>query len=240
MINITLGINGIATNVQIMVLRTTPKGDERDKDVALAIMYAVDNKADIINMSFGKQISPQKEFVDIAVKYAEEHNVLIIHGAGNYGFSLDMNESFPSDRYIDRTEAKNWLNVGASDMILDKNLPAKFSNYGVNNVDIFAPGVNIISLDTSNTYSMHNGTSESAPIATGIAALILSYYPNLTPAELIKLLLESSSKITKPKKVLQPDLSGLKREKVKFNELSKSGGVINAYNAFLLAKEQFE
>ncbi len=235
-----LGINGIATDVKIMVIRSTPKGDERDKDVALAIIYAVDNGADIINMSFGKEFSPNKEFVDNAVKYAEDHNVLIVHSAGNYGLNLDLNESFPSDRYIDRTEAKNWISVGASDMLPDMNLAGIFSNYGVKHVDIFAPGVNVTSLDTCNTYDTGSGTSIASPVVTGIAALILSYYPDLKPEELIQIIMESANKANLPKKVLVPCLSSPKRKKVKFSELSKSGGIINAYDAFMLVQERYK
>lgn len=235
-----IGINGIATDVKIMAIRTTPSGDERDKDVALAIMYAVDNGADIINMSFGKQVSPQKSFVDMAVKYAEEHKVLLIHAAGNYGFNIDVLETYPSDRYLDGTEPSNWLNVGASDQTLDKKLPAVFSNYGAKHVDIFAPGVELVTLDSCNSYSMPSGTSVSAPVVTGIAALVLSYYPQLTPSEVIQLLMESSYKVTKPKKVLTPDLEVPKRKKTIFKELSKSGGIVNAYNALLLAKERYD
>ena len=232
------GINGIAESVKIMALRTTPNGDERDKDVALAIIYAVDNGANILNMSFGKQFSPQKEFVDEAVKYAEKHNVLIIHSAGNDGKNLDVEASFPCSSYIDGTIATNFLTVGASDKTLNKTLPAVFSNYGKNNVDIFAPGVDIVSLSPDNSYCMLDGTSFSGPVVSGIAALILSYYPDLTPQQMISLLIDSATKITKPKKVIKP--GGDKKDKVAFDALSKSGGVVNVYNALLLAKERYK
>jgi subtilisin family serine protease len=231
-----IGINGIATHVKIMVLRTTPGGDERDKDVALAIKYAVENGASIINMSFGKALSPQKQFVDDAIKLAEQKNVLVIHAAGNSGENTTEHEYFPSDRYIDRTEASNFLNVGASTNTDDESVAAIFSNYGKLYVDLFAPGESIISLDTSNAYDVHSGTSEAAPVVSGIAALILSYYPELTPKELISILMESSYKIKS--KVLIPDLINEKREKIKFTELSKSGGIVNAYEAMQLAEKR--
>ncbi len=230
------GINGVTNDVKIMVLRAVPNGDERDKDIALAIMYAVDNGADIINMSFGKAISPQKEFVDKAIKYAEEKEVLIVQAAGNDGKNIDINDNFPSKIYNDKTVASNLLLVGASSPQLDENIAASFSNYGAQIVDLFAPGVSIISLDTNNTYSMSDGTSVAAPVATGIAALILSYYPDLKPNQLISLLKESSYKVIQPKKVLTPNEEGKKR-KIKFSKLSKSGGIINAYNAFLAAEK---
>lgn len=237
--NNSIGIDGVASDVRIMTLRTTPSGDERDKDVALAIMYAVDNGAHIINMSFGKPFSPQKEFVDKAVKYAEQKGVLLIHSAGNSGENIDEIKSYPTDMYLDGTEATNWLSVGASNLTIDKEFPAIFSNYGAKNVDVFAPGVDIISLDSSNMYNMHSGTSFSAPVVSGVAALILSYYPELTPQQLIELLMESSYKITKPKMFLVPDLKSEKRTKASFTQLSKSGGVVNAYSALVLAKEKY-
>lgn len=239
--NNNIGIDGIASNVKIMCLRSTPRGDERDKDVALSIYYAVDNGADIINMSFGKEFSPQKRFVDEAVKYAEQKGVLIIHGAGNSGDNIDSKESYPSDRYLDGTEATNWLNVGASSMDLNLEIAAVFSNFGKKHVDIFAPGVDIISTDSSSTYSMHSGTSLAAPVVTGIAALVLSYYPELEPDQLIDILLAGSFKFAKPKKVLIPSLTSEKRKKTRFTKLSKSGGIANAYNAMIEAeKHQLE
>jgi subtilisin family serine protease len=232
-----IGIDGIAQDVKIMCLRSTPQGDERDKDVAMAIRYAVDNGARIINMSFGKDFSPEKHLVDEAVKYAEHKNVLLVHGSGNSGKNIDNDESYPSDRYIDKSEATNWINVGASDLNDDETLPAVFSNFGKKHVDIFAPGVNIIALDSSNTYSMHDGTSLSAPVVSGVAALILSYHPELTPAQLIDVLLQSATKMDKLK-VLEPGRSE-KRQKVKLKDLSKSGGIVNAYEALKKADELY-
>lgn len=230
-----IGINGIVSHVKIMCLRSTPRGDERDKDVALAIRYAVDNGASIINMSFGKQFSPQKIFVDEAVKYAEQKNVLLVHGSGNDGKNIDETPSYPSDSFIDGKEATNWITVGASGMEDDEKLAAIFSNYGEKHVDVFAPGVNVVSLDSSNTYNVHDGTSLAAPVVSGIAALILSYYPHLDTPALIQILLNSSYKPDK-QKVLIPDLFNSKRKKVKFTSLCKSGGIINAYNAMKIAE----
>jgi subtilisin family serine protease len=236
--NNSIGINGIASSVKIMPLRVVPEGDERDKDIALAIIYAVDNGARIINMSFGKQISPNKSFVDDALKYAEIHNVLVIHASGNDGLNIDKSESYPSGKFLNGYIASNWMNVGASNMHADKYLPAKFSNYGQKSVDIFAPGRGIVSLNPSNLYSMHSGTSVATPVVTGVAALLLSYFPELTPQELISILLEGSYKVQKPKKVIIPNLSDASVTKAKFNTLSKSGGIVNAYNAFIIATQR--
>jgi subtilisin family serine protease len=232
-----IGIDGIAHNVKIMCLRSTPRGDERDKDVANAIRYAVDNGAHIINMSFGKDLSPEKQLVDDAVKHAEQKNVLLVHGSGNGGKNIDSEQAYPSDRYLNETEATNWVNVGASGPLANETLPAIFSNYGEKHVDIFAPGVNIITLDSSSTYSMHDGTSLAAPVVSGVAALILSYHPELKPAQLIDILLQSSTKIDKLK-VLEPGFTA-DRKKTKLKELVKSGGVLNAYEALKKADELY-
>ncbi len=225
-----IGINGIAGDVKIMVLRIVPDGDERDKDIALAIRYAVDNGADILNMSFGKNFSPQRKFVDEAIKYAEQKNVLLVHAAGNQAENSDNVAHYPSDIYMNNTEASNFINVGASRQTLNDSLACIFSNYGRKHVDLFAPGESIISLDTTNLYSLHSGTSQAAPVVTGVAAVLLSYYPELKPADLIALLMETST-VLKKNKVLIPDLEDEKRNTVKFGKLSKSGGIVNLYNA---------
>lgn len=231
------GIKGIADNVELMILRTTPHGDERDKDVALAIRYAVYNGADIINMSFGKTISPQKSFVDDAVRYAEEKGVLIVHSAGNDGKNIDYTPSFPSDQYLNGREPRNWINVGASARIHNKTLAAKFSNYGNGHVDLFAPGVDIVCLDTANNYTQQDGTSLSGPVVTGIAALVLSYYPDLSAEQLADILKKSVTKIKHPQKVYKPNLTGKKNTKIRFDELCKSGGIVDAYHAILMAEQ---
>jgi len=234
--NNNIGTNGIAANVKIMCLRSTPSGDERDKDVALAIRYAADNGAHIINMSFGKDFSPQKKLVDEAVRHAEQKNVLLVHASGNDGQDLNMFPSYPSSKYLDGSEATNWITVGASSMTKGEETAAQFSNYNSKYVDIFAPGVNVITLDTTNSYNMNDGTSLAAPVVSGVAALVLSYYPDLTPSQLIQILYKSSLKVGKLK-VLIPDLENPKRKKVKFNTLSESGGIVSAYEALKLAEK---
>jgi subtilisin family serine protease len=237
--NNNIGTNGIAASVKIMCLRSTPSGDERDKDVALAIRYAADNGAHIINMSFGKDFSPQKKLVDDAVRIAEQKNVLMVHGSGNDGQDLGIYPSYPSSRYLDGSEATNWITVGASSMIKGEETAAIFSNYNSKYVDIFAPGVDVISLDTTNSYSMNDGTSLAAPVVSGVAALVLSYYPDLTPAQLIKILHASSLRLGKLK-VLIPDLENPKRKKIKFSALSESGGIVNAFEALKVAEKAVE
>jgi subtilisin family serine protease len=227
-----LGIKGIADNVKIMVVRAVPNGDERDKDVANAIVYAVDNGAKIINMSFGKSFSPEKEMVDRAVKYAEQKGVLLIHAAGNEGDDIDMEKNFPTKKYLNGKEAKNWIEVGASSWGSDENFVGSFSNYGKKGVSFFAPGVQIYSTTPGNTYKNEDGTSMASPSSAGVAALLMSYFPNLTAIE-VKDILEKSTRKFDNLKVQKPG----SKELVSFGDLSSSGGLVNAYEAVKMAME---
>lgn len=225
-----VGMNGIADNVKIMVVRVVPDGDERDKDVANGIRYAVDNGAKIINMSFGKGYKWDKNIVDSAVAYAESKNVLLVHAAGNNGSNNDTEPNYPNDSlWGGRTFAANWLEIGASQP-KRKMLATNFSNYGKNNVDLFSPGQDIYSTIPGNDYAYFNGTSMAAPAAAGVAALVWSRFPNLTAVQLKQILMESSLKVNK--KVILP---GTQKTKVNFNSLSVSGGLINALNALQAA-----
>jgi cell wall-associated protease len=225
-----LGINGIADNVKIMALRAVPNGDERDKDIANAIRYAVDNGAKIINMSFGKDYSPQKDAVDKAVKYAESKGVLLVHAAGNDDDNNDTNPSFPTRYYKDGKEASNWIEVGASAWGADSTLAADFSNYGKKSVNFFAPGVQLYSTTPANGYQAMDGTSFASPAVSGVAAILMSYFPNLTSLQVKDILIKSTRKFD--------SLMLRKSEKtgvVKFSDLSSSGGLVNAYEAVKLA-----
>ncbi|AMM52929.1 hypothetical protein TH61_12640 [Rufibacter sp. DG15C] len=235
--NNQIGIDGIAQDVEIMVLRAVPQGDERDKDIALAIRYAVDNGAHIINMSFGKSFSAQKSLVDEATAYAESKNVLIVHAAGNDASNIDEAANFPSKKRSNGTLASNWLEVGANARLLDENLCGEFSNYGKLTVDLFAPGVEIISLAPGNQYNKMDGTSFASPVVSGVAALVWAYYPELTAVELKEVLLAST--VQHPKqKVYQPNLASANKRKIAFAALSKTGGIVNAYQAMLLAEKK--
>lgn len=225
-----LGIKGIADNVKIMVVRAVPNGDERDKDVANAIIYAVDNGAKIINMSFGKSFSPQKEAVDKAVRYAEQKGVLLVHAAGNDSEDIDVNKNYPSKFYLDGKEAKNWIEVGASSAGSDEDLVGSFSNYGRKMVSLFAPGVEIYSTVPDNKYKNNDGTSMASPATAGVAALLMSYFPELTALQVKDILMKSSRKFDNLK--VQKPGGG----KVDFNQLSASGGLVNAYEAVKMAK----
>lgn len=226
-----LGIDGIADNVRIMPVRVVPNGDERDKDIANGIYYAVDNGAQIINMSFGKGYSPQKEVVDRAVRYAESKGVLLIHSAGNDKDNNDLDESFPTRFYRGGKEAKNWLEVGASTQGTDgDDLVASFSNYGKKTVDFFAPGVDIYSTDPGNEYDSTDGTSLSSPVTSGVAAILMSYFPDLGANEIRDILRESTRRLAGVK-VRKPDTL----EEVRLDQISITGGIVNAYEAVRLA-----
>lgn len=227
------GIDGIADNVKIMTLRAVPDGDEHDKDIALAIRYAVDNGAKIINMSFGKSYSPEKTWVDEAVKYAETKGVLLVHAAGNSGANLDSSDNFPNANFIgDKVKAPNWITVGASGDVKAGGVVASFSNYGKNEVDVFAPGVRIYStIPGGNTYGNAQGTSMASPVVAGTAAFLLQYFPTLTPQQL-KYVIENSA-VKGTEKVINPETG----KSVLLSDLSITGGVINAYEAAKLAKQ---
>ncbi len=238
--NNKLGIDGIADNVKIMTIRAVPDGDEHDKDIALAIRYAVDNGAQVINMSFGKYFSPEKKWVDDAVQYAQSKGVLFVAAAGNESFNADSLIHFPSRILNNGKIATNWISVGASsDPSLEQfsshgtkfsSLTASFSNYGKNDVDVFAPGMRIYStVPGGNTYANADGTSMASPVVAGLAAFILSYYPTLS-AEQVKYAIEKSA-IAPQFDVIIPGTS----EKAKLSDISKSGGIINAYEAIKLA-----
>jgi subtilisin family serine protease len=234
--NNAIGINGIADNVRIMMIRAVPNGDEHDKDIALAIRYAVNNGAKVINMSFGKNLSPQKSWVDDAVRYAESKGVLLIHAAGNDAEDVDSVDNFPNPNYKDsRFHAKNWITVGASsDPRAEENFKsytASFSNYGKKEVDVFAPGTRIYStLPGGNKYGNLDGTSMAAPVVTGVAALIMEYFPSLSPEE-VKYCIEKSAVMP----VVKAKKPGTENEMVPLSDLSVSGGILNAYGAVKLA-----
>jgi subtilisin family serine protease len=228
--NNDFGVDGICQNVELMVIRCVPNGDERDKDVANAIRYAVDNGAKVINMSFGKSYSPQKTAVDEAVRYAESKGVLLVHAAGNDAKNIDKEANFPTKFYDDGTACSTWIEVGASGPEL-KTLPASFSNYGIKEVDVFAPGVDIYAPVPDNKYAKNSGTSMASPVTAGVAAAILSYYPELTAKDVKAIILQSSIKYGKSKVVMP----GSPKKKVKFKKLSATGGVVNLYAALQLA-----
>lgn len=231
--NNDLGIKGIADNVKIMPIRVVPNGDERDKDVANGIYYAVNNGAKVINMSFGKDYSPCKEAVDAAVKYAESKGVLLVHGAGNDARNIDTTANFPTRQLSVRKQANNWLEVGASSWMDAANLVGDFSNYGKKSVDVFAPGVDVYSTVPKQGYKSNSGTSMAAPVTAGIGALLFSYFPELSAQQVRDIIVQSA--VRYKGKVIRPG-GDQEADLVSFEELSVSGGIVNAYNAVRLAE----
>ncbi|MBM3412475.1 MAG: peptidase S8 [Bacteroidetes bacterium] len=224
------GVDGVADNVSIMTIRAVPDGDEHDKDIALAIRYAVDNGAQLINMSFGKSFSPEKKWIDDAVAYAAEKDVLLIHAAGNDGKNLDSTHNYPTSKFLNQNRATNWITVGASGDSLAGGITAGFSNYGKGEVDVFAPGVKIYSTAPGNDkYQFLQGTSMAAPVVAGLAALLLEYYPTLSATQL-KDVIERSA-IPLADSVRTPGTGTL----TTLGQLAKTGGIINAFEAVKLA-----
>lgn len=275
-----IGINGIGNSVRIMAVRVVPEGDERDKDVANGIRYAVDNGARVINMSFGKGFKWNKQIVDDAVRYAEQKGVLLVHAAGNDNLNNDVEENYPN-KYFDTPEAlayrraqhkerpkipfqpahgqmqggmlgsalakpkpidtakfnfphaNNWIEVGASAYADDASLKASFSNYGKYTVDVFAPGFMIKSTVPGSKYEEFDGTSMASPVVAGLAAMILSYYPDLNPAQVREIIMKSVTKVDKKVKYTN---SRNENTRVSLSDLCVSGGIVNAYNAMKLAE----
>ena len=227
-----IGGDGVASNnVEIMTLRAVPDGDEYDKDIALAIRYAVDNGAKVINGSFGKSFSPQKQWVYDAIKYAEKKDVLIVHAAGNDAKNIDVEDNFPNDSDDKITEfSNNLITIGALNYEYGENIVADFSNFGALNVDVFAPGVQIYATTPENSYQYLAGTSMAAPNVAGVAALIRSYYPKLSAKQVKQILMDSGTAIN-----TMVQVGGKEGEKKQFSTLSKSGKIVNAYSALQMA-----
>ncbi|MBE15077.1 MAG: S8 family peptidase [Dokdonia sp.] len=232
-----IGMNGVANdNIEIMVLRAVPDGDEYDKDIALAIRYAVDNGAKVINTSFGKYYAQNPEWVYDAIKYAAKKDVLIVNAAGNEGLSLDdpANTVYPNDQLDNETEMSDtFLTIGALNYKYGGELVANFSNYGKSNVDIFAPGVRIWATTPNNSYEFLQGTSMASPNAAGVAAMLRSYYPDLSASQIKQIIVNSGLKTG-----TEVVVGGDPENQAKFSDLSKSGEMVNMYNAFKLAALQ--
>ncbi len=230
--NNKMGGDGVAINVEIMPIRAVPNGDEYDKDIALAIRYAVDNGAKVINGSFGKDYSPQKEWVWDAMKYAESKDVLIVLAAGNDGKNVDVEPNYPEDTPDKKTElVNNVIKVGAINYNYGEGIVADFSNYGAVNVDVFAPGVKIYATVPGEKYKYEQGTSMASPNVAGVAALIRSYYPNLKANQVKEIIMKSGTTVNLDVTVGENNL------KMPFSQTCVSGKIVNAYNALKMAEE---
>lgn len=239
-----IGNDGVADNARIMSLRAVPNGDEQDKDIALAVRYAVDNGAKVISMSFGKGYSPQQEGVIAAFRYAEEKGVLLVHAAGNEGTDIDESENYPCPQYESMSEKfSNWIEVGAStrfkkakfkgDYMWRDGLAAEFSNYGDQFVDVYAPGADIFSTVPQSEYDIYDGTSMACPMVSGLAALLKSYFPSLTMFQIKDIILSSVQDVS----TNETPLPGDPEKVATFADLCVTGGIVNTYNAVLKAEE---
>ncbi|MDP5102068.1 MAG: S8 family peptidase [Nonlabens sp.] len=225
------GVNGVANNVKIMVVRAVPDGDEYDKDIAMAIRYAVDNGAKVINTSFGKYHSTHPEWVWDAIKYAAAKDVLIVNAAGNEGIDLDKNQVYPQDQVGTQPNiSDNFLTVGALNYEYGSNLVAGFSNYGAQTVDVFGPGVAIYSTVPNNEYRNLQGTSMASPAVAGVAAVIRSQYPKLTAGQVKQLLMDSGLSTT-------ANVNLGDESTKRFNTITTSGKMVNLYNALIMASK---
>ncbi|WP_194766382.1 S8 family peptidase [Tamlana sp. I1] len=224
------GANGVANNVEIMSVRTVPNGDEYDKDVALSIRYAVDNGAKVINGSFGKSYSPHSDWVRDAITYAAKNDVVFVHAAGNDSNDVDVKDNFPDDNINGKEISDTYIRVGALAPTYGSKMVAGFSNYGKVNVDVFAPGASIYSTTPENEYDTKGGTSMAAPAVAGVAALIRSYFPKLTAAQVKQIILDSGLAINR-KVIVGGDTADIRP----FADLTKSGKMVNAYNALIMA-----
>ncbi|WP_025146530.1 S8 family peptidase [Pedobacter jeongneungensis] len=231
-----IGISGVADQVLIMAVRCVPDGDERDKDVANSIRYAVDNGARVINMSFGKSYSAEPELVREAIKYAASKDVLMVQAAGNENKDIDLEDNFPNRKGVAQKTIDCWITVGASSLKDDKSLKAGFSNFGKSQVDVFAPGVQINSTVPGSQYKKLDGTSMAAPVVAGLAGELRSLYPRFSAAEIKRIILQSVVKVEHEVEFRK----GNELVSVPFSELCVSGGVVNAYKAFQLAEKSKE
>jgi cell wall-associated protease len=232
-----IGVEGFSDAIQIMPIHAVPvRGSDCPKDIALAVRYAVDNGAKIINMSFGNtSLYTSWPWVDEALLYAQQHDVLVVAGAGNDTKDNDITPFFPLD--YDLTTGKefcnNFIKVGAVTYDCDAGFLADFTNYGKKTVDLFAPGYFLKTTYAGNLYFYRDGTSMATPIVCGVAALVRSYYPKLSASQVKQIILDSGVAYD-----LQVQVPGEKEGVLKpFSEMSKSGKVVNAYNALLMANE---
>lgn len=229
-----LGGDGVANDIKLMSLRAVPDGDEQDKDIALAIRYAVDNGASVINMSFGKAYSMHQKEVYEALAYADSKGVLCVHAAGNDGADVDKEDNYPTNFYSFQSQKLNhYLNIGASTRNAKGKLAASFSNYGQTKVDVFAPGFEIYNTVPQSQYKKLQGTSMASPMVAGVAALLKSYFPALSMAQIKEAILTSA----KNYKGTEQLLPGSDDQKVDFAKLSVTGGVVDIAAAVKVCME---
>ena len=212
--------------VKILSVRAIPEGDEYDRDVAAAIRYAVDNGAEVVNMSFGKYLSPHRDEVLAAMKYARSKDVLLVMASGNDGVNVDVRPIFPTCRDTKGRRLENQIVVGAS---TPDGRVASFSNYGAENVDLLAPGENVRSTAPEGGYDTAQGTSIAAPIVSGVAAVLRSFYPDLSAREIREILIRTVTHFPADEMPV-PGKSETSRM-IQGRQVCLGGGILNAQAA---------
>lgn len=183
------GIAGIASNVRVMGIRTVPNnGDETDVDVAEAFIYAAKNGARIINCSFGKSRNEGKKLIPDTLQYiADNYGTLVVAAAGNDSSDNDRTPTYPAS-----FDNENLLIVASTS---SSGGMSYFSNFGKNTVDVAAPGSSVYSTTPGNRYESMSGTSMASPTTAGVAAEVLSHFPNLTYKQLKEVMMQSVTKV---------------------------------------------
>ncbi|MCI7164225.1 S8 family serine peptidase [Butyricimonas virosa] len=230
-----LGGNGIMDQAEIMTLRVAANGEPYLKDIALAIRYAVDHQADIIMLPVQNTLYPedQKKWISEALEYAESKGVFCVTPAWEGAQDLAVETYYPNRWMTGKKELTNLMVVCSS----DKNgNPSMNSNYGAKEVDLYAPGMEIYSTYTGDTYQSGTGLGLAAATTVGVAALIKAYYPHLTGTQIRNILLETvtSRKDAEVEKGIVVDGKPT-QDLFLFGDLCLSGGIINAYQAVVAA-----
>ena len=230
-----LGSNGIMDQAEMMTLRVAANGEPYLKDIALAIRYAVDHQADIIMLPVQNTLYPedQKKWISEALEYAESKGVFCVTPAWEGAQDLAVETYYPNRWMTGKKELTNLMVVCSS----DKNgNPSMNSNYGAKEVDLYAPGMEIYSTYTGDTYQSGTGLGLAAATTVGVAALIKAYYPHLTGTQIRNILLETvtSRKDAEVEKGIIVDGKPT-QDLFLFGDLCLSGGIINAYQAVVAA-----
>lgn len=233
-----IGGDGIADFAKLMTLVAYPEqSSPYTKDLVLGIRYAVDHGADVIVMSYqqpGIYSEGDRKWMYDALRYAEDKGVLVIFPVWENSADLDKYDYFPN-RFMGERELTNLLIVGPSDK---QGAPTVKSNYGEKGLDLFAPSVNIYSTMTGDIYNNATSVQLGAGIAAGVAALVKGYYPTLNGSQIRTLLMETVTPREGAEVEKEHIVNGrLANDIFLFEELSGSGGIINAYNAVRAAEQ---
>jgi subtilisin family serine protease len=240
-----IGVDGVAANVRIMPLRIEVEtyGEPYMKDMANAIRYAVNQGADIIQLGSTNALYPKllSEWVDEALRYAEEKGVLVVIPVMDLSYNLDDKPFYPS-RHVAGGDLRNIITVAASD---DYGFPYRTVNFSNKEVDLFAPGVGIKSLPREGEDPIDSGSEFAAAVVSGVAALIKSYYPQITPAEMRELLMKTvtprgDTEVVKSFVMFDNGTAaGRAKDVFLFTELCVSGGILNAEKAMAEAEKRY-